>query len=228
MNFFPQLNRQAKESHGRRRAHIYTGPHIRGHNNTAPLCVSSGAPGHVKTMTTVIGYVRVSTSEQGLTGYGLDAQRSAITGECERRGWTLLRIESDVASGASTRRRPGLAQALLSCDAGEAGALVAPLGRRRAAPPAVVCPRSAERRRQPPPGEQPVRPRTPTRWSGAPTARHRWRQRSRGRTAAPRMRTRRSPARRGARPCACAAAVPLPWRQWQGARRRISSRPLRG
>jgi DNA invertase Pin-like site-specific DNA recombinase len=73
----------------------------------------------------VIGYVRVSTDEQGRSGYGLDAQRSAIRGECERRSWFLLRIESDVASGASTKRRPGLARALASCDNGEAGALVA-------------------------------------------------------------------------------------------------------
>jgi DNA invertase Pin-like site-specific DNA recombinase len=73
----------------------------------------------------VIGYVRVSTDDQGRTGYGLDAQRGAITGECERRGWTLLRIESDVASGASTKRRPGLARALANCDSGEARALVA-------------------------------------------------------------------------------------------------------
>lgn len=73
----------------------------------------------------VIGYVRVSTDEQGRNGYGLDAQRSAIRGECDRRAWTLLRIEEDVRSGGTMKRRPGLARALLSCDTGEAGALVA-------------------------------------------------------------------------------------------------------
>jgi DNA invertase Pin-like site-specific DNA recombinase len=35
----------------------------------------------------VIGYVRVSADDQGRNGYGLDAQRSAIRAECDRRGW---------------------------------------------------------------------------------------------------------------------------------------------
>jgi DNA invertase Pin-like site-specific DNA recombinase len=35
----------------------------------------------------VIGYVRVSTDEQAVSGAGLEAQRQAIVAECERRGW---------------------------------------------------------------------------------------------------------------------------------------------
>lgn len=72
----------------------------------------------------VIGYARVSTDEQGERGAGLDAQRAAIEAECARRGWTLARIEHDVASGKSRKRRPGLESAIASVEAGEAAALV--------------------------------------------------------------------------------------------------------
>jgi DNA invertase Pin-like site-specific DNA recombinase len=77
----------------------------------------------------VIGYVRVSTDEQGLSGAGLDAQRVSIEAESQRRGWTLLRIEEDVLSGKSLRR-PGLQRALEACRDGEAsGVIVAKLDR---------------------------------------------------------------------------------------------------
>jgi len=51
---------------------------------------------------TGVGYVRVSTEEQVLSGAGLDAQRRSIADECARRGWTLLRVEEDVLSGRTT------------------------------------------------------------------------------------------------------------------------------
>ncbi len=60
----------------------------------------------------VIGYTRVSTDQQGESGAGLEAQRSAIEAEAARRGWSLERIYTDVASGKSTRGRPHLATAL--------------------------------------------------------------------------------------------------------------------
>jgi DNA invertase Pin-like site-specific DNA recombinase len=77
----------------------------------------------------VIGYVRVSTEEQGVSGAGLEAQRRAIRAECKRRGWRLLRIEEDVLSGR-TMKRPGLQRALDACRTEEAsGVVVAKLDR---------------------------------------------------------------------------------------------------
>jgi DNA invertase Pin-like site-specific DNA recombinase len=77
----------------------------------------------------VVGYARVSTEEQGLSGAGLVAQRRAIEAECERRGWSLVRIEEDVLSGR-TLNRPGLTQALEACRSGEvSGIVVAKLDR---------------------------------------------------------------------------------------------------
>jgi len=73
----------------------------------------------------VIGYVRVSTEEQGRTGVGLEAQRSLIRGECERRGWELMRFAEDVASGKTTNGRHGLADAITEIEHGDAQALVA-------------------------------------------------------------------------------------------------------
>lgn len=71
-----------------------------------------------------VGYARVSTSEQGDSGAGLEAQRAAIQAESHRRGWELVRILQDVASGKSTNGRQGLAEAVRTIERGDAGALV--------------------------------------------------------------------------------------------------------
>lgn len=72
-----------------------------------------------------IGYVRVSTDEQHASGGGLAAQRAAITSECERRGWTLVRIMGeDAGASSATLKRAGLQGALLELDAGRADVLV--------------------------------------------------------------------------------------------------------
>jgi DNA invertase Pin-like site-specific DNA recombinase len=74
--------------------------------------------------TNAVGYVRVSTDEQERSGAGIEAQRAAITAELERRGWRLVGIEQDTATGKSTKRRPGLAAALQQLAAGDADSLV--------------------------------------------------------------------------------------------------------
>jgi len=81
------------------------------------------------TGTRVVGYVRVSTEEQGHSGLGLAAQRAAISAECARRGWDLVRVEEDRSSGAKLDRR-GLTAAVDSIARGEVdGLIVAKLDR---------------------------------------------------------------------------------------------------
>jgi DNA invertase Pin-like site-specific DNA recombinase len=72
----------------------------------------------------VIGYMRVSTEEQGDSRAGLEAQEAAIRAEVERRGWDLIDLRSDVASGKSLRRRDRLGETLRDLAAGQADALV--------------------------------------------------------------------------------------------------------
>lgn len=72
----------------------------------------------------VIGYVRVSTEEQGMSGAGLQAQRAAIRSECERRGWTLVAIAEDIGRSGKDLKRPGVQAALEALGAGQASALV--------------------------------------------------------------------------------------------------------
>ena len=72
----------------------------------------------------VYGYMRVSTEEQGDSRAGLEAQESAIRAEVERRGWDLVDLRFDVASGKSTRRRDRLGETLRDLAARNADALV--------------------------------------------------------------------------------------------------------
>jgi DNA invertase Pin-like site-specific DNA recombinase len=72
----------------------------------------------------VIGYVRVSTEEQALSGAGLEAQRRAITAECKRRGWELVETIEDAGYSAKDLKRPGVREALRALEAGDAKALV--------------------------------------------------------------------------------------------------------
>lgn len=72
----------------------------------------------------VLGYVRVSTSEQADGGAGLAAQRAAIISECERRGWHLVEVIEDAGYSAKDMRRPGIQEALRALAARDASALV--------------------------------------------------------------------------------------------------------
>jgi DNA invertase Pin-like site-specific DNA recombinase len=78
----------------------------------------------------VVGYIRVSTAEQGNSGLGLEAQRAAIRAEGERRGWIEVAMLEDVCSGKTVSNRPSLAEALRMVSAHEAdGIVVAKLDR---------------------------------------------------------------------------------------------------
>jgi DNA invertase Pin-like site-specific DNA recombinase len=74
-----------------------------------------------------VGYVRVSTEAQAVSGLSLEAQLIAIASEAERRGITLARISEDAGVGGGIRpnRRAGLQAALATLRAGDASALIA-------------------------------------------------------------------------------------------------------
>jgi DNA invertase Pin-like site-specific DNA recombinase len=72
----------------------------------------------------MVGYIRVSTEEQGRSRLGLEAQEATIRRAVRERGWELISIETDTASGGSRKRRPGLEAALNRCRAGETDGLV--------------------------------------------------------------------------------------------------------
>jgi DNA invertase Pin-like site-specific DNA recombinase len=73
----------------------------------------------------VLGYVRVSTTEQAESGLGLASQESAIRAHCARQGWDLLEVIHDDGASAKDLNRPGLRSALDRIANGEASGLVA-------------------------------------------------------------------------------------------------------
>lgn len=76
----------------------------------------------------VYGYVRVSSEEQADSRLGLEAQRSAITEACERRGYALQGFYEDAGISGRTTVRPALQEALGVVSRGE-GIVVAKLCR---------------------------------------------------------------------------------------------------
>jgi len=77
-----------------------------------------------RTKRRAVGYLRVSTADQGAHGIGLGAQRQTIEAEVRRRGWELAAVYQDVASGKSTNGRGGLSQALEQIEVGGDDCLV--------------------------------------------------------------------------------------------------------
>ena len=71
----------------------------------------------------VIGYTRVSTSDQSRSGLGLAAQRSAIEDHALAKGWEMVWL-TDEAASAKTLDRPAMQTALGMLARGEADALV--------------------------------------------------------------------------------------------------------
>lgn len=62
-------------------------------------------------MTTMIGYLRVSTEEQASSGLGLDAQRDTIQRYADAHGWDIVWYE-DAGLSAKSMDRPALQDAL--------------------------------------------------------------------------------------------------------------------
>lgn len=62
-------------------------------------------------MTTMIGYLRVSTEEQTTSGLGLEAQRETITRYADAHGWDVIWYE-DAGLSAKSMDRPALQEAL--------------------------------------------------------------------------------------------------------------------
>lgn len=71
-----------------------------------------------------IGYIRVSTSRQADSGYGLDAQREQITRYCEANGLELVALIPDVMSGKKSDKLYGRIAAIAAIRSGVANVLV--------------------------------------------------------------------------------------------------------
>lgn len=67
-------------------------------------------------MTTMIGYMRVSTADQAHSGLGLEAQRETITRYADAKGWNVVWYE-DAGLSAKSLDRPQLQAALDRLDA---------------------------------------------------------------------------------------------------------------
>lgn len=72
----------------------------------------------------IIGYVRVSTKDQGDEGYGLAAQRESLERWCIAHGHELLTVTMDVVSGAKADQMHGRAVAIAAIETGVADALL--------------------------------------------------------------------------------------------------------
>lgn len=71
-----------------------------------------------------IGYMRVSTEEQGDSRAGLEAQEATIRDEVKRRGMELVDLRFDIASGGSMRKRDQLGSSLRDLSEGKADILI--------------------------------------------------------------------------------------------------------
>lgn len=71
-------------------------------------------------MTTMIGYLRVSTEEQANSGLGLEGQRDTIQRYADAHGWDVIWYE-DAGLSAKSLDRPALQAALSRLHAGTKG-----------------------------------------------------------------------------------------------------------
>ena len=84
------------------------------------------------TFTSAIAYYRVSTSSQGKSGLGIDAQKSVVQSFCQREGIHLIAEFTEVETGKGSDaidKRPVLCSALTQAKKGNAVVIVAKLDR---------------------------------------------------------------------------------------------------
>jgi DNA invertase Pin-like site-specific DNA recombinase len=72
----------------------------------------------------LIGYIRVSTADQGENGHSMTGQRKRLQTAAQAQGYELLDVVAEVASGA--RERDGLKAAQERIEGGEAEGLIFP------------------------------------------------------------------------------------------------------
>ncbi len=72
----------------------------------------------------VIGYVRVSTSEQAIEGVSLALQARKIAAYCEVKDWTLIEVFSDEGHSAKSLNRPAMQQLLGVVEAGQVSTII--------------------------------------------------------------------------------------------------------
>src|SRR4051794_41051843 len=80
----------------------------------------------------LIGYVRVSTAQQGRTGLGIEAQREALGRFASAEGYELVRVFLEIETGKGADaldRRPQLAAALAEARKAKCAVAVAKLDR---------------------------------------------------------------------------------------------------
>jgi DNA invertase Pin-like site-specific DNA recombinase len=81
-------------------------------------------PKNTQRIVGVVGYCRVSTEEQAISGLGLEAQEKAIRDECQRRELPLLAIRTDAGVSGKSLARPALMTALGDLDEGRGSVLM--------------------------------------------------------------------------------------------------------
>lgn len=95
-----------------------------GRSRTGRQAGSDQTGAHSDTPLRVIGYVRVSTEDQGRHGHGLRAQIDHIRRYSEAQGWDLVTVMMDVVSTRRTARMLGRAATISAVELGAGDAML--------------------------------------------------------------------------------------------------------
>ena len=71
-----------------------------------------------------VGYIRVSTSEQAVSGLSLEAQRRKVNAQAELSDLTLIDVLEDAGESACTLKRPAMTELLARIDSGQVDAVI--------------------------------------------------------------------------------------------------------